>query len=321
MTNYQRGQRILCGDYSSYTPTGSSYFKKAGRWGTTPHAGDIIYFYTANLGRISHVGIVESAQYANGVWLIDAIEGNTAAGTNFSRDGGCVAMKHYDPTPGQIGGKNRIAGFGTPLFEADTCSVEQFLAIARSQVGYVEKASVEGLNEFRANPGDKNYTKYGQWYGMNPAQWCQMFVSWCAYMGCVSAHDYQPGWYKDGDNNWQYRKQGGDYARDEWIQDGGRWYVFDGAGHMVRGWYKDSSGDWYYMAGDGAMCSSQWVSDDKGKQYYLTASGAMARLAYVKEPRPDRSGQHFYYFVDEHGVYQKEYDTYFPHLEIYEEAK
>ena len=69
MTNYQRGQRLLCGDYSSYTPTGSSYFKKAGRWGTTPHAGDIIYFYTASLGRISHVGIVESAQYANGVWL------------------------------------------------------------------------------------------------------------------------------------------------------------------------------------------------------------------------------------------------------------
>lgn len=319
MTNYQRGQRLLCGDYSSYTPTGSSYFKKAGRWGATPHAGDIIYFYTANLGRISHVGIVESAQYANGVWLIDAIEGNTAAGTNFERDGGCVAMKHYDPTPGQIGGKNRIAGFGSPLFEAETCSVEQFLAIARSQVGYVEKQSDKDLESFRGNPGNQNYTKYGQWYGLNPAQWCQMFVSWCAYMACVSAHDYQPGWYKDGDN-WIYRKQGGEYARDEWIKDGGRWYVFDGASHMVRGWYKDSSGDWYYMAGDGAMCASQWVY--KGDNaYYLTASGAMARNAYVRSEKPISPGGYIYYWVDGDGKYQKKWDTCFPHLELYEETK
>lgn len=319
MTNYQRGQRLLCGDYSSYTPTGSSYFKKAGRWGTTPHAGDIIYFYTANLGRISHVGIVESAQYANGVWLIDAIEGNTAAGTNFERDGGCVAVKHYDPTPRQIGGKNRIAGFGTPMFEAETCSVEQFLAIARSQVGYVEKQSDKDLDSFRGNPGDQNYTKYGEWYGLNPAQWCQMFVSWVAYMACVSAHDYQPGWYKDGEN-WQYRKQDGDYARDEWIQDGGRWYVFDGAGKMVTGWYKDSSGDWYYMADDGAMCASQWIY--KGDwAYYLTASGAMARNAYVRSEKPISPGGYIYYWVDGDGKYQKKWDTCFPHLELYEEAK
>jgi len=319
MTNYQRGQRLLCGDYSSYTPTGSSYFKKAGRWSTTPHAGDIIYFYTANLGRISHVGIVESAQYANGVWLVDAIEGNTAAGVNFERDGGCVALKHYSPTPGQIGGKNRIAGFGTPLFEAETCSVEQFLAIARSQVGYVEKQSAKDLESFRGNPGNQNYTKYGQWYGLNPAQWCQMFVSWCAYMACVSAHDYQPGWFKDGDN-WQYRKQGGEYARDEWILDSGRWYVFDGAGHMVRGWYKDSSGDWYYMAGDGAMCASQWVY--KGDYaYYMTASGAMAKNAYVRSEKPISPGGYVYYWVDPEGKYQKKWDTCFPHLELYEEAK
>lgn len=319
MTNYQAGQMLLCGDYSSYTPTGSSYFKKAGRWGSTPHPGDVIYFYTSNLGRISHVGIVESAQYANGVWLIDAIEGNTAAGTNFERDGGCVAVKHYSPTPGQIGGKNRIAGFGTPRFGAETCSAEQFIAIARSQIGYVEKASNAQLNEPRANPGDKNYTKYGAWYGLNPAQWCQEFVSWCAYMACVSAHDYQPGWFKDG-NNWLYRKKDGQYATNEWILDGGRWYVFDGASHMVRGWFKDSTGDWYYMADDGGMCASQWVYHGD-KAYYVTASGEMAKNAYIKATKPLTPGVYVYYWVDENGVYQKQFDTCFPHLEIYEEAK
>ena len=138
-------------------------------------------------------------------------------------------------------------------------------------------------------------------------------------MACVSAHDYAPGWFKDGDA-WLYRKKGGEYARDEWVYDGGRWYVFDNSGHMIRGWFKDSTGDWYYLAGDGGMCASQWVADEKGKMYYMTASGAMARTAYIREPRPDKAGQHFYYFVDEYGVWQKQYDTYFPHLEIYEEA-
>lgn len=319
MTNYEAGEKLLCGGYSSYTPTGSSYFKKAGRWGYTPHAGDVIYFYTSSLGRISHVGIVVEATYANGIWLIDAVEGNTNAGVHFERDGGCVALKHYDPTPGQIGGKNRIAGFGTPLFGADTCSAEQFMAIARSQIGYVEKASNAQLNDPKGNPGAANYTKFGEWYQMNPAQWCQMFVSWCAYMACVSAHDYQPGWFKDGDN-WLYRKAGGEYAADEWILDGGRWYVFDGAGHMIRGWFK-AQADWYYLAGDGGMCASQWVMDDDGAAYYLTASGAMARNAYVRSERPISPGAYLYYWVDEHGVYQSQWNTATPHLEEYELAK
>ena len=319
MTNYERGQKLLCGDYSSYTPTGSGYFKRKDRWTTTsPKAGDIIYFYTSSLGRISHVGIVVEAEYANGIWLLTTIEGNTAAGTNFERDGGCVAIKHYDPTPGQIGGTNRVAGFGRPLYGADTCSAEQMIAIARSQVGYVEKASNKDLDQPRANPGDGNWTKYGAWYGLNPAQWCQMFVSWCAYMACVAAHDYAPGWYKDGDA-WMYRKKDGEAARNEWIQDGGRWYVFDGAGHMVKGWFKDCD-DWYYMADDGAMCASQWVYNGD-KSYYLTSSGAMATNAYIVADKPYAPGKYIYYWVDDNGVWLPEWDTDTPDLERYELAK
>ena len=144
-----------------------------------------------------------------------------------------------------------------------------------------------------------------------------MYVSWCAYMACVSAHDYQPGWYKDGDN-WLYRKADGSYAADEWIHDGGRWYVFDGAGHMIRGWFK-SGDDWYYMADDGGMCASQWVY--KGDYaYYLTASGAMARNAYVRSKKPITPGGYIYYWVNSDGKYEKKWDTVFPDLEKYEEA-
>lgn len=43
---------------------------------------------------------------------------------------------------------------------------EEFINVALSQLGYKEQG--------------ENYTKYGKWYGYNPAKWCAMFVSWCA---------------------------------------------------------------------------------------------------------------------------------------------
>ena len=43
---------------------------------------------------------------------------------------------------------------------------QEFVNVALSQLGYKDT-------------GD-NYTKYGKWYGYNPAKWCAMFVSWCA---------------------------------------------------------------------------------------------------------------------------------------------
>lgn len=45
-------------------------------------------------------------------------------------------------------------------------SLDRFVSIAVSQLGYREKGS--------------NNTKYGEWYGMNNEPWCAMFISWCA---------------------------------------------------------------------------------------------------------------------------------------------
>ena len=59
-------------------------------------------------------------------------------------------------------------------------SAKKMLEIAQSQVGYLEKKSNYQLDSFTANAGNANWTKYGQWYGLNPAEWCDMFVSWCA---------------------------------------------------------------------------------------------------------------------------------------------
>lgn len=320
MTNYQRGKALLL-TYTCYTPDFAAAAKKAGRWGYEPRVGAVIEFYSSSKGRIGHVGIVVECEYRNGVWEIDTVEGNTSS-EHYDDNGGCVAMHHYSPTPGQIGGKNRIAGFLYPAFYAETCSAEQFIAVARSQVGYIEKASNHDLLDFKANPGSANYTKYGAWaaacgWGCNPGQWCAMFVSWCGYMACVSAHDYVPGWFQDGDI-WRYRKQDGQLAADEWMYDGGRWYAFDGSGRMVKGWFL-SEDEWYYLADDGGMCASQWVTDD-GNSYFLTHTGAMAKNAYVRSDKPISPGVYIYYWVDEQGVWRPEYDTEKPYLDIYQLA-
>ena len=57
---YLAGKKLLRGSYSSYTPTGASYFKQAGAWYTVPQPGYVVYFYNSSLKRIGHVGIVLS---------------------------------------------------------------------------------------------------------------------------------------------------------------------------------------------------------------------------------------------------------------------
>ena len=61
-----------------------------------------------------------------------------------------------------------------------------FLNVANNEVGYLEKASNSNLNSPTANPGNNNYTKYGAWFNNNPADWCAMFVSWCANQAGIS---------------------------------------------------------------------------------------------------------------------------------------
>lgn len=60
--------------------------------------------------------------------------------------------------------------------------------IALTQEGYLEKASQSNLNSKTGNAGDKNYTKYGAWYGANGNVWCAMFVAWCANKAGISTN-------------------------------------------------------------------------------------------------------------------------------------
>lgn len=279
---YAAGQKLLCGGYSAYTPTGKSYFVRTGRWGTTPTVGAIVYFYSASMGRVSHVGMVTAARLSDGVYHIQTIEGNTS-GKAFDRDGGEVAAKEYSFREDEVG-HGRINGFGQPVF-GDTCTADELLAIAKAEIGYAEKASASNLDSKAGNIGRANYTKYGAWYGINPGAWCQMFVCWCAWQACKAHLAAQhTGWKQEADG-WHYYVSGAPISAG-WQQIGGAWYVFDGTGKMLTGWYQTVDG-WYYLDPEsGKMVTSKWIQYN-GKWYYIARSGIMAVSAYA----PDDSGR------------------------------
>ena len=309
---YTKGKHLLCGDYTQYTPAGAGLFIKAGRYSKVPKRGSVVYFYSNSLKRIAHVGIVIDSALKNGVYTFNTVEGNTSAGSGFSRNGGCVAKKHYSVSSSQIGGTNRVQGFGEPAFSINTADVDMFINVALNEVGYEEKASNSMLDDKHANAGDNNYTKYGKWYGGNGLYWCQQFVSWCAYEACRRMTEKSETKWVQESGRWRYINQG-KYVKGQWLEIGGRWYVFDNAGCMVKGWFK-SDQDWYYMnEDDGTMCAGQWI-EKNNKSYYLTKSGIMAKYCYVA------GKEGVYYWVNENGEYQKQFDTKTPNLAKYELA-
>ncbi|MDD3231502.1 MAG: CHAP domain-containing protein, partial [Oscillospiraceae bacterium] len=58
-------------------------------------------------------------------------------------------------------------------------TLEAFMKVAESEVGYLEKASNSGLDSKTANAGHADFSKYARDFGMNGVAWCDLFVSWC----------------------------------------------------------------------------------------------------------------------------------------------
>ena len=85
---------------------------------------------------------------------------------------------------------------------------EDIIGVARTQIGYKEGPSASQMDG-DTYAGDCNYTKYGQWYGLNPAAWCAMFISWCANQAGIPASvipkhascDVGMNWFKNR-NQW-----------------------------------------------------------------------------------------------------------------------
>ena len=74
--------------------------------------------------------------------------------------------------------------------------------------------------------------------------------------------------------------------RNSWYLDtDGKWYWFDGAGHMVVNTWYQYKGDWYYLGADGAMV--QGLQAGGGNYYYLMPDGKMATEPVTLTPDKD----------------------------------
>lgn len=313
---FEAGKKLMGGDYSQFTLAGKALLSRRGRISKEPHIGDKVYFYSQSLGRVAHVGIVVSVEKSGSRYSIETVEGNTSS-ASFDRNGGCVARKKYTFALVEVGGTNRINCFCSPVFGDNTCTAEELVKVVCEEIGYEEKASNAGLDGKHTNVGRNNYTKYGEWYkencdGNNPAYWCEQLTSWCAYKACkIHQKNSFTGWVQF-DGKWIYEFNGV-VLKGRWIKHSDRWYVTDEAGYMITGWFKQDNDEWYYLnPQDGAMLSGQWINVD-GADYYLTSSGVMAKSGYIKD-----SDKELYYWVDDKGKYQKEYDTVTPKFDKYE---
>lgn len=124
--------------------------------------------------------------------------------------------------------------------------------------------------------------------------------------------EYPLGWNKTESGQWWYADTPQSIITGRWAYIDGRWYVFDQKGFMITGWFKQGE-DWYYTnPDDGAMISGQWIDVDN-ISFYMTKLGLMARNAYIKSDVSD-----MYHWVDDEGIYQKDYNTDKPDLEKYE---
>lgn len=103
-------KKLLGGNLFSYTPSGATQMGAKHR---TPKAGDVVFFYSSTMGRISHVGLVIKVDSTR----FYTIEGNTSSDPGVVRNGGSVNQKSYPI-------KYASAYFATPLYGSVTAGTD-----------------------------------------------------------------------------------------------------------------------------------------------------------------------------------------------------
>ena len=109
---------------------------------------------------------------------------------------------------------------------------QDIVSIAQTQVGYAE--------------GGDGYTKYGDWYGMPNADWCAMFVSWCANQAGVDSSVFQ---------------------RFALCSAGADWFIANGSFHY-SGSYVPQAGDLIFYASYGNIYHVGLVTGSDGYNVY-----------------------------------------------------
>ncbi len=103
----------------------------------------------------------------------------------------------------------------------DPLDLEEGLREAREGAAQVDRVLARAAGEIGYREGPNNSTKYGQWYGMNHAPWCAMFVSWVFYEEGLPL----PATTAKGFARTLFGAQ--------WFQRHGRWTTTPARGHVV----------------------------------------------------------------------------------------
>ena len=95
-----------------------------------------------------------------------------------------------------------------------------------------------------------------------------------AALGTGFDADAASGTWKHDSKGYWYRYTDGTYAKNQWLQVGGKWYYFNADGYMRTGWLQ-SGWSWYYLNTTSGAMVKGWAKIG-GKWYYFNPSGAMA---------------------------------------------
>ena len=141
---------LLGGNLFAYTPAGALQMKA--KAGVKPKAGDVVFFHSNSLNRISHVGLVTKVDGSK----FYTIEGNTSSAAGVVRNGGAVRQKSYP-----LG--YSTARFATPPYDTIAVAPEKPKKITfKPGNKYILTKELSVFKKPRTSAGEKVYNELTQ---------------------------------------------------------------------------------------------------------------------------------------------------------------
>lgn len=111
----------------------------------------------------------------------------------------------------------------------------------------------------------------------NPFVYNHTQHTWPEFRALVEESGQAPGWEKEVESRYRYRKEDGMYAANEWLLINHHWYLFGKDEYMLTGWRRwngssvvgaEEPGDWYFLDNtpDGPLEGACWHSRKNGAQ-------------------------------------------------------
>lgn len=125
----------------------------------------------------------------------------------------------------------------------------------------------------------------------NPYVYNHTDHTWKNFKAALVTEEKKSGWAQVTDGWLYYNGDTGLPVRNDWVQDGDKWYWFNAAGTMVTNTWYQYNGAWYYLGPDGSMCKSQLI-ENSGNIYAVDADGKMIIESVTLTPDQDGALQY-----------------------------